>query len=472
MRSLAATFVLLLPVLAFAQTAADDEQRARELVVAGKVDEAIPIYERLVRAAPGDPRMLVNLAIAEFKARRFESAASHAAAALKAAPALHVAGLFLGASYLELGRYDDAVPRLESFVAAVPGDRNARLMLAEALLGAERYQQALEHFRKSAESLPDSPRVWYGLGRTYTALAESAVSELQRRGPESAYADAVAADAYLEKNRYGSAFEAYRRALSRGVAIAGVYAGLARVYRETGHADWAAVAEARERQAGVAGEPDSPGASEYRAYRSYRQLAREAFDRLRRLPPSTESHIHAARELDAAGQHVKAAAEWREALKAAPEKEQIQSALAWALYRSRDHEAVLPLIAAQLARQPDSAQANFLYGASLVNIEKPQDAIPYLRRALAASPDFRPAQAALGQALLRTGRAEDAIPHLNAAVVSDETGSVRFQLFRAYQVTGQAQLAKSALAEYQRVRAEIEADAKKEQGGNITGPIP
>ncbi len=89
---------------------AQQAQKARELVVAGKPDEAIPIYLELARAAPNDAAILVNLCIAEFKARRFRDTAGHAEAALKLQPDSLAANLFLGASYSQLGENARAIP--------------------------------------------------------------------------------------------------------------------------------------------------------------------------------------------------------------------------------------------------------------------------------------------------------------------------------------------------------------------------
>src|ERR1700704_20097 len=78
-------------------------QRAQELVRADKSEEAIPLYLELVRSIPNDAGMLVNLAIAEFKAKRYGDSAAHAEAALKLQPDSIAANLFLGSSYVELG---------------------------------------------------------------------------------------------------------------------------------------------------------------------------------------------------------------------------------------------------------------------------------------------------------------------------------------------------------------------------------
>ena len=40
-------------------------RRAKDLMAAGRFAEAIPIYEELVRAVPGNPGLLLNLGLAE-----------------------------------------------------------------------------------------------------------------------------------------------------------------------------------------------------------------------------------------------------------------------------------------------------------------------------------------------------------------------------------------------------------------------
>src|SRR5712692_3585671 len=63
---------LIVAATLWAQTGPPSEQlrRARELVIAGKPEEAIPIYQELVRAAPNSPELLMDLCITEFKAKR------------------------------------------------------------------------------------------------------------------------------------------------------------------------------------------------------------------------------------------------------------------------------------------------------------------------------------------------------------------------------------------------------------------
>jgi predicted Zn-dependent protease len=181
--------------------------------------------------------------------------------------------------------------------------------------------------------------------------------------------------------------------------------------------------------------------------------AQQAWERLMTLPPSLESHLHTA-EVDSAEQRWREAAlEWREALRIAPEKPAVRLGLAEALFRSRDYRTAMSTLEPLLST--DSAEVQFLYGASLLNLQRPLEAAPYLREAIARDAHLLPARAALGQALLQTGNPKEAIPLLEAAISADQDGSVHFQLFRAYQLTDRESEARRALADYQRFRASL-----------------
>src|ERR1700730_12332010 len=234
---------------AASEDAAAKSQRARELVVAGKVAEAIPIYRELARAYPNDAAMLANLSIAEFKAKRYRDAATHAASAVKLQPDSLPANLILGSSYVELGEPSLAVSPLEIVLAMQPWERNALMMLAESLFRLGRYEDAVGHFEKARQLAPDNPKVWYGLGRTFEALSESVFHQIENATPKSPYWHALQADLFLKQRRYGSAFAHYHQALTELAALPGAHAALATIYQRTGHSAWAQVEEQRERQA-------------------------------------------------------------------------------------------------------------------------------------------------------------------------------------------------------------------------------
>jgi len=166
--------VLLCAATLCAQVASPSEllHRARDLVIGGKAEQAIPIYQELVRKFPDNPGLRVDLCVAEYKARRYRESAEEAKTLLKLRPGLPTANLFLGASYLQLGEFASAIPPLQKALESKSTESNARLSLAEAYSGAKRYEQAVQQFQKLSEIVPDSPEVWYGLGHSYDKLAE------------------------------------------------------------------------------------------------------------------------------------------------------------------------------------------------------------------------------------------------------------------------------------------------------------
>jgi tetratricopeptide (TPR) repeat protein len=473
------------------EDAAAKAERARGLVVAGKVEEAIPLYRELTRVYPNDTALLVNLSIAEFKARLYRDAAGHAASAVKLQPDSVAANLFLGSSYVELGEYSLAIAPLNKVAATQPQDRNARLMLGEALLNLERYEEAETQFQKARALAPENPKVWYGLGRTFEALSESVFRQLESVNPDSSYWHALVADLFLRQRRYGRAFQHYRLAIERHATLRGLHAGLATVYKRTGHATWAEIEEQRERQGAIDCSAGGLGCDfaagrfheiiqstrsattseeQYWACKAYAEMARESYSTLGNLPTSLETHLHAAKTFDAQGLSREAADEWREAVKIVPGDVRIETGLAWSLFRSHEFRAALTVLIDLLKVEHDSRELNFLYGASLVNLDEPKKAIGRLEAAIRVDENFLPAQAALGQALLQTAQPLLAIPHLKAALAADEDASTHFRLLRAYQLAGQTELAAQAKMEYQKALRIAEAKARLEEGGAITAP--
>ena len=166
----------------------------------------MPIYQHLVDAYPSNADLLLNLSIAEFSAGQYRPAANHAQAALNLRPDLSAANLFLGASHLKLGEPGAALKPLRNATEAAPADLNARLLLAECLLGAKQLEEALTAYRALAEAAPGNARVWYGLGQTYDALAEASASALQAAAPDSSYWLVLEGDSFARQRRFGSAF--------------------------------------------------------------------------------------------------------------------------------------------------------------------------------------------------------------------------------------------------------------------------
>ena len=215
-------------------------QRGKEAMAAGRFDQAAAVYAEIVQLLPSEPGMLLNLGMALSMAGRPRDAIPHLQAALKLRPELIPASLFLGSAYAELGQASRAVEPLQKVVAAQPDNREARQMLADALLSLQRYEPATRHFRRLSELAPREPRAWYGLGRSYEGLAREAFEGLQRSAPDSPYLLLLVAEAMAAQGKGANAFRLYREALEKRPGLPEAHEAVARIYEQTGQPEWAA----------------------------------------------------------------------------------------------------------------------------------------------------------------------------------------------------------------------------------------
>jgi predicted Zn-dependent protease len=201
------------------------------------------------------------------------------------------------------------------------------------------------------------------------------------------------------------------------------------------------------------------------------ELALQTFFRLGQLPPSVELHRLRAEIARNSRQPGEAVKEWRAALQLAPNDPQLRQELALSLFMAQDYKGALEQATALLKLAPKSPELNFLAGDSLLRLEQPEKAIPYLRAALAGDPGMLPADASLGLALFRVGKTAEAVAHLEKSEQLDEDGSLHYQLSRAYQSSGQAEKARTAMAKYQEiVKRNEQAKAELERETQIAPP--
>jgi predicted Zn-dependent protease len=330
--------------------------------------------------------------------------------------------------------------------------------------------------------LSDNPRLWYGLERSYHALAEQARARLEASAPASPYLAALRGERLLEQRQYGLAVRELRTAAAALPDLPGLHAALAELYRRTGHRDWAAIEDERERSVPAHAcserrDPPCPQAAAdspeglYWKVRRLRFLAAEAYARLAALAPSAALHELNARRLDSAGRPIEAAREWEKALALAPGDPVLEKGLALALFNGRDFRAASPLLEKIRAREPDSAEILFLCGSAYLGLEQPERALECLEKAVERDPGFLPARGALGQTYLTLGRFEQAIPHLEVALAADEDGTRHFQLAQAWRGAGKPDRAEPYLRQYRELRRAAEARRRRiELAEAVTGP--
>ncbi len=451
-------------------------------------DEAARLYTELVRELPAVPGLKMNLGMAFYHGGQFQSAVKYLALALAGDPALTQAWLVLGAAQLEIGHPKEAIKSLQAYLGKKPGEPEALLALGNAYLRTDQFRSAVSTFEQLSRKAPDNPRAWYGLGRSYEGLAGEVFARLEKTAPESAYWFALIADSRIAQKQHESAFFFYRKALEKNPNLRGIHFALGRVYRETGHPDWADQEQQNESALGApdcAREPlvcdflggqlrevidraqKQPSPEHcYWEIQAGNQLAVAAFSRLSELPPSVEIHELKAEIHRNQGRHWESVNEWNEALKLAPNDPRLKQELAVSLYLKRDYDEAKRVIDELLKMHPQSGELNYLSGDILLYRQKPEEAIPFLEQAIRSSPDLAGARSALGRAYMSIGDAAKAIPHLKFALPSDDDGSLHFQLAQAYQKTGQQELAGRMMARYQEIIKAAEREDRK-VGGEI-----
>jgi predicted Zn-dependent protease len=344
-------------------------------------------------------------------------------------------------------------------------------MLGQALLVTARYRDAAAQFEQWTTMDPGAARAWYGLARSYEALARDAYERLRTADPDSAWVLLLVADVLMTDQKPEQALELYRAALERVPDVPGVHETVAALHEHAGRTELAAEA----RQKAAAHRPDcqvkraeceflekrfkqalsllgtrTDAPALYWRARACNELATSAFARLEQLPPSPDLRLVQAELLQARGQRLEAVDVLRDGLALDSSRRDVKLALVSALVAARNADEALPLAEELLKLAPNDPNLLYLYGESFVQTQQVDRAIPALERAVRLRPDLMPARASLGRALVQSGRAADAIPHLVAASAIDEDGSTWYQLAQAYQQTGQTSLARKALAEYRK----------------------
>lgn len=482
---------MIAPAGARGQNLAEESHQAKQLMSAGKFSEAVPLYRQLVRALPNNPGLMTNLGMALDMSGNKPQAIQEYQAVLKLDPGEFPALLLLGSAYLDLGQTSQAVATLGRALKIQPENTDAQETMAEALLASGQLEDAAHLFQALSAADPGSSKVWYGLGICYEGLAQQNFDELAKVAPGSAYWLELVAESRLQTKQDYSAFYFYHQALAKMPGMRGVHAGVAAVYEDAGHSDWAAVEQQKERalpppncsidklecdfQAGkfrdVVDSAGSGASVYYWRTRAYNKLALDAYVKLGELPPSLEAHELKAKIESERRQFAEAAKEWKEALDLSPGDAYVQKQLGIALYKSGDVAAAQVLFERLLKWQPDAPDLNFYLGDTLLHAQKPQDALPFLQKALLRDPALLPAEQAMGLAYMQTGAAAKAVPHLKAALSVDEDGSLRYQLSRAYQITGEKELASAMLREYQEKRlAQQKENASVEKEVALTPP--
>jgi Flp pilus assembly protein TadD len=134
-----------------------DDTLAQALALhrAGKLGQAIRLYEKVVRKAPRHAGAHKLLGVACHQAGRLDEAAAALETSLKLDPSQKDAHYNLGIVLHGLGRYEEAAQQHDQALAANPNDFEAHNSLGAALKELGRCEEAIKHYQRAIALRPD-----------------------------------------------------------------------------------------------------------------------------------------------------------------------------------------------------------------------------------------------------------------------------------------------------------------------------
>jgi predicted Zn-dependent protease len=336
-----------------------------------------------------------------------------------------------------------------------------------------RFEEAAAIYREVTQLAPRLPSGWYALGQAYNAIKQDALGTFGEQPEDAAWRQLLTADTLLANGQLTDAFVLFRATLERLPSMVSIHDSVARIYEQTGHADWAArersgatlsAAECtrrkpmcefragRYRTALVAALARSDAESRYWRARAATELALAAFKRLDQLPDSRERREVRAAMARAERRYTDAIAELQAALKFAPGDPALIDDLGTTYYFGRDFERAIATLSPLVKANPNDARLLTVYGDSLLQLHRLEEALPMLERAVERDASDPMSQLALGRAYIQKEYFAAAIPLIEPELADDQDGSLHVQLARAYTGLGQKDKAAALLARSQEIQ--------------------
>ena len=463
-----ALFVALLSsgALALAQSPADDAERALKAMAAGDYGQAVEIYARLTSKFPQNLDVKRNLALALHSAGRYPEALPLFTLILRSAPEDKAALLFSGIELTSLHEPGKAISHLTKFLEQDTHSSMGFLTRGRAYLALDQLSSAIEDFAKAADLDPGNSKAWEGVGKAYLLAAQQAFQFVEEHGTFSAEWHGLLARSYSSAGDYKMAFRFFREAESRAPDLPGVHSGMAEVYKQTGHPDWAALELAKDEKPSV--HVSTELRRKYLDVLQFQSHGAEALARLARNPETSEYHALLGLAYRVQHRDVESVDEFRRALAFSPNSLNMKLELAISMGVLKDCKGAMPILRDVIKDDPHSTEANEVLGECLVDQNRPEEAISVLKAALLRDPRLLPAELAIGRAYLHMADYPNAALHLRRAADLGDP-SILYQLAIAYRKLGDEKASGEYLAKY-KIRVQQVQQRSQAPAGEITPP--
>ena len=212
--------------------------QAQRALAAGDYQQAISLYQELVKKAPGVAEIHSNLAVAYYFSGQLADAARESRLALKINPALLNAHYFLDMSLAEGGYCREAAPYLEKDFARVKDSRLKRTIGADALrcaMSLNNVNQMFSYYQILAREFPSDPEVLYLSAHMFSDLSTQASQHLLAAAPNSYQAYRMNAEVLELQGKPQDAVAEYRKVLKLDPHLPGIHYEIGSVLLQQSH---------------------------------------------------------------------------------------------------------------------------------------------------------------------------------------------------------------------------------------------
>ena len=442
MRFLAVSLCLFASILDAQSPPRTPSDRLRSLVSRAeaaeqqnRLDDAIAIYEEILRLRPAWASAELNLGLVYHSRAEYGKAIQSLTSALTHNPGLHSAHLFRGASYYHTGQYDKAVGDLKHYLRSDPASTEALSYLGNAQLAKNDPAGAAQAYASLAR-ISNEPSAYFQLTDAYIQLARRTMERLTGEDAESYQRRIVSTDtsAHTEPCELPSHSELTK------VRCSG---------------DRFEFEEATRTLAQVLNQPKITQEAVFQSVNACRRLARAAVAKVVALAPeSSWAALLRAQAAEQSGDTEKAGKEYERAVGASDAG--LESYVRFGQFQSKygDYDRALVLYERALKLEPGNPRVMGLLGEVHTLQDHPDKAVPYLETALRANPRETQTRLYLAQTLVRLQRVPEALRILEAAP-EDPDGRIHYLLGRTYLQQGEDEKARTAMEEFRKRRKAV-----------------
>jgi tetratricopeptide (TPR) repeat protein len=208
-------------------------REGRLAIAQGRMVDAKSSFEQLTRIEPSVAEVHATLAAICFKLKNYEEAVREVEKAEKLKPSLPRLDSLMGLSLSELGRFDEALPKLEHGFKQTSDSMTRRLcglQLLRAYTGLGRDADAVQTSLELNKLYPDDPEILYHTGRIYGNYAYITMEKLHDQAPNSIWMLQAQGEANESKKDYDAALIAFRHVLELEPRRPGIHYRMGRIY--------------------------------------------------------------------------------------------------------------------------------------------------------------------------------------------------------------------------------------------------